>query len=93
MYQVTLICKGVPTQLGQAGAIDITEEFTHRLWHQNVLCEWDGEQLLLHAESDWDADGKALLDEFSDAISACIVGTFGYGLEVKSVIVVPTAGN
>jgi hypothetical protein len=30
MYQVTLICKDVPTQLGQAGAIDITEEFTHR---------------------------------------------------------------
>jgi hypothetical protein len=93
MYQVTLICKDVPTQLGQAGAIDITEEFTHRPWHQNVLCEWDGQQLVLHAESDWDSDGKALLDEFSDAVSACIAGTFGYGLEVKSVIVVPSASS
>jgi hypothetical protein len=93
MYRVTLICKGVPTQLGQAGAIDVTEEFTHRPWHQNVLCEWNGQELLLHAESDWDVDGKALLDEFSDAISACIAGTFGYGLEVKSIIVVPSTCN
>jgi hypothetical protein len=89
VYRVTLSCKGVPTQLGQVGAADITEEFTHRPWHQNVLCEWDGEQLLLHADSDWDADGKALLDEFSDAVSACIAGTFGYSLEVKSIVVSP----
>jgi hypothetical protein len=72
---------------------DIAEEFTHRPWHQNVVCEWDGQQLLLHAETDWDADSKALLDEFSDAVSACIAGTFRYGLEVKSVIRVPSASD
>ena len=90
MYRVTLTCKGVPTQLGQSGASAITEEFTHRPWHQSVLCEWDGQQLILNAESDWDGDGKALLDEFSDAISACIAGAFAYSLEVKSVVVVPS---
>jgi hypothetical protein len=88
MYRVTLTCKGVPTQLGQVGATDITEEFTHRPQHQNVLCEWDGQQLLLRAESDWDGDGKALLEEFSDAVSACITGTFGYSIEVKAIVVV-----
>lgn len=82
MYRITLACKGVPSQLGPVAAADVTEEFSHRPWHQNVRCDWDGEQLLLHAENDWDADGKALLDEFSDVVSACIEGTFGYGLEV-----------
>ena len=86
MYRIILVCNGVPAPLGQQGAVDITEEFTHRPWHQNVRCDWDGEQLLLHAENDWDEDGKALLDEFSDAVSACIEGTFGYQLGVKSII-------
>ena len=85
MYRITLACTGVPSQIGPVGAIDVTEEFSHRPWHQNARCEWDGERLLLHAENDWDADGKALLDEFSDAISACIQGTIGYGLEVVSI--------
>jgi hypothetical protein len=45
--------------------------------------------LLLYAENDWDGDAKALLDEFSDAISACIEGTFGYGIEVVSIATTP----
>lgn len=85
MYHVILACKGVPAALGAAGALDVAEEFTHRPWQQNVRCEWDGQELLLFAENDWDADAKALLDEFSDAISACIPGTFGYGIEIRSI--------
>jgi hypothetical protein len=85
MYKVILACKGVPPELGVAAATDISEEFTHRQWHQNVRCEWDQTRLLLHADNDWDADAKALLDEFSDAISACIPGTFGYSIEVVSI--------
>lgn len=85
MYRITLACNGIPSRLGPVGAADVTEEFSHRPWHQNVRCEWDGERLLLHAENDWDADGKALLDEFSDAVSASIEETFGYGLEVVSI--------
>ena len=85
IYRVTLACNGVPTELGPLGATDITEEFTHRPWHRNVYCEWDGLRLLLYAENDWDADAKALIDEFSDAISACISGTFDGGIEVQSI--------
>lgn len=85
MYQLTLVCKGVPSELGQQGVLDITEEFMHRPWHQSVSCTWDGEQLILCAENDWDPDGKAILDEFSDAVSACISGTFESELQIRSI--------
>jgi hypothetical protein len=91
MYRITLACKGVPDALGPGGALDVVEEFSHRPWHQNVRCEWNGQELLLFAENDWDADAKALLDEFSDVISACIPGTFGYGIEIRSITSGPTA--
>jgi hypothetical protein len=59
-----------------------------RPWHDKVLCVWDGKELLLHAESDWDADGKALVDEFSDSISACIEGGFDGAIEVRAISLV-----
>ena len=74
MYRIVLACKGVHANVGAVAARDITEEFTHRPWHQNVRCEWDGTRLMLLAENDFDSDGLALLDEFSDAISASIAG-------------------
>ena len=85
MYQITLACEGVPPELGPAAAIDITEEFTHRQWHQNVRCEWDRTRLLLYAENDWDGGAKALIDEFSDAISACIQGGFESGIKIVAI--------
>jgi len=63
---------GVPASAGPQGAIDIAEEFTHRPWHQNVNCSRDGRDLILTAENDYDEKGLALLDEFSDAVVACI---------------------
>jgi hypothetical protein len=75
-YRVVLACDGVPLDAGPRGAVDIAEEFTHRPWHQNVTCTWDGQSLILEAENDFDADGLALMDEFSDAISACIKDLF-----------------
>src|SRR6267143_2740844 len=68
MYRIVLACKGVPADVGAVAARDITEEFTHRPWHQNVRCEWDGSRLILQADNDFDSNGLALLDEFSDAI-------------------------
>jgi hypothetical protein len=82
MHRITLACEDVPPELGPAAAIDITEEFTHRPWRQNVRCEWDRTRLLLYAENDWDGDAKALIDEFSDAISACIQGGFEGGIKI-----------
>jgi hypothetical protein len=83
-YRITLACIGVPPELGLQGAIDIGEEFTHRHWHQNVCCEWDGTALILHAENDYDPDGKALMDEFSDSICACLK-PFDGDIEIRSI--------
>ena len=90
-YQITLTCSGIPVSEGAQGAINITEEFTHRSWHHNVRCEWNGSLLILHAENDYDADGKALIDEFSDAISANITELGEGGIEIRSIIAVPSS--
>ena len=88
MYRITLASNCVKADTGEAAARDITEEFTHRPWHQNVRCEWDGSRLLLHAENDYDSNGLALMDEFSDAISACIDEPLEGNIEVLSVATV-----
>jgi hypothetical protein len=85
MYRIVLACNGVPADVGAVAACDITEEFTHRPSHQNVHCEWDGSRLILQADSDFDSKGIALLDEFSDAISASIANGFDGDIEVVSV--------
>jgi hypothetical protein len=79
----------VPSHVGSELAIDVAEEFTHRPWDQNVSCKWDGTVLILQAENDWDADAKALTDEFSDAISTNANVSEG-DIEVRSITVLPT---
>ena len=91
MYRVVLTCSGVPEHCGAAAAIDITEEFTHRPWQENARCTWDGIFLRLHAENDFDQDGAALTDEFSDAIAACIAEPFDGSITVESVTAIPAA--
>ncbi len=86
MYRITLECSGVPPGAGDDAAIDIAEEFTHRPWHKNVHCEWDGEFLILTAENDFDSEGKALQDEFSDAICACVAEPCDGDIHVRSVV-------
>jgi hypothetical protein len=56
------------------------------------MCEWDGTSLILQAESDWDADAKALTDEFSDAIFAN-TDAFEGDIEVRSITVMPAASK
>ncbi len=85
MYRIVLHCKGVPTHAGAAGARDISDEFRHRSRHENVTCVWDGSQLILQAENDFDSNGLALVDEFSDAISACIEDGFDGHVEILSI--------
>ena len=63
MYRIVLACSGIPSNEGPAGAEGVREEFTHRPWHKNVKCEWNGAQLILHADNDYDSNGKALVDE------------------------------
>ena len=90
MYRIVLACKCVPADVGAVAARDITEEFTHRPWHQNVHCDWDGSRLILQADNDFDSNGLALLDEFSDATSASITDGFDGGIDVVSVSPLPT---
>ena len=90
MYRIVLACKGVPVDVGAVAARDIAEEFTNRPWHQNVHCEWDGSRVILQADNDFDSNGLALLDEFSDAISASITDAFDGGIDVVSVSPLPT---
>jgi hypothetical protein len=85
MYRIVLGCKGVPANAGAVAARDVSEEFKHRPWHENVTCVWDGSQLILQANNDFDSDGLALVDEFSDAISACIKDAFDGDIEIFSI--------
>jgi hypothetical protein len=85
MHRIVLACNGVPADVGAVAAGDITEEFSHRPWHQKVHCERDGSRLILQADNDFDSNGLALLDEFSDAISACIADGFDGDIDVVSV--------
>lgn len=90
MYRIVLACGGVPAEVGTVAARDIAEEFAHRPWHQNVRCDWDGSRLTLQADNDFDSNGLALIDEFSDAISASIADGFDGGIDVASVSSLPT---
>jgi len=86
MFRIVLTCSGVPSDVGAAAAAEITEEFTHRPWHSNAECRWDGERLTLQAENDFDSNGDALADEFSDAIAACIAPGFDGSIAKVSVV-------
>jgi hypothetical protein len=85
LFKITFACEGVPKHLGAQAAIDIAEDFKQRPWHQNVTCTWDGSRLLLTAENDYDENGLALQDEFSDEISACVSDGFDGSLRLISV--------
>lgn len=84
-FRIVLACTGVPPNLGEQGAADIAEEFSHRQWHQDVRCDWDGSSLILQAVNDYDEDGKALADEFSDTIAACIADGFYGEISLRSI--------
>jgi len=85
MYRIIMACEGVPANSGAEAARDIAGEFTRRPGHKNVTCVWDGSKLILQAENDWDSDGLALIDEFSDAISAYLKGGFDGDIKILSI--------
>jgi hypothetical protein len=78
-YRIKLRCDGIPVDESEAGARCITSDFRmNRTWHQNAVCTWDGRSLHLTVENDFDKNGLATLDEFSDELSACLEDG-GYG--------------
>lgn len=89
-FRITLSCSGVPAAAGSEAALDITKEFEeHHPWHKNVQCVWDGSRLVLTATNDYDSDGAALSDEFSDSLSAYIAEPFDGDLKVERVEELP----
>jgi hypothetical protein len=83
-YRIVLACDGIPDDRGLQAAMDVAEEFAHRPWHEIVECKWKDGALLLSAENEYDPKGLALMDEFSDAISACLAADFGYSIRLVS---------
>ncbi len=84
-YRAVLQCDEVPPALGAEGAKRITANFAKRNWHRNAMCSWDGKHLTLSVENDFDRDGRAVMDEFSDEISASICEGFDGDVRVISV--------
>ena len=85
MYRVVLASACVTPDVAEQVARDVTEEFTRRPWHSNAKCKWDGVRLVLQADNDFDSNGLALRDEFSDAISAYINEPLDGDIEIVSV--------
>ena len=72
MFEIIVSCRGVSEQAALACLGDLLQEFAERPWQTAVRCRWDNGQILLQARNDYDSTGQALLDEFSDAICACV---------------------
>jgi hypothetical protein len=85
VFRIILSCNGIPPSAAPEAALDIATDFTeHRPWHRKVSCRWTGSHLLLQAENDFDSEGLALMDEFSDCLSAYIAEPFDGEIKLES---------
>ena len=85
MFIIRMSCDGVPQSFGAQGSVCITEEFAQRTWHTSALCTWNGSSLVLEVENDFDENGSATQDEFSDLISGCIQPGFDGDITIESI--------
>lgn len=88
-YRVVVRCQGLPPDAGMEAAKNITAGFSKRKWHRKAVCSWDGKCLTLAVENEFDREGRATLDEFSDEISACVKGGFDGDMRVISATEIP----
>ena len=73
MFKITIRAGGIDPSLGPAAVGDIESEFRdNRPWHERVTCTFSNGMLTLVAFNDFDREGLALSDEFSDCLSARI---------------------
>lgn len=86
MLRIAVQCSGLSEAEGAAAVPGILEEFSHRPWHTDVECSWASGTLTLTASNDFDSNGQALLDEFGDAILACIHCSGPIRVDVVSVV-------
>ncbi len=87
MFRVTVCCEGIAAKDWPAALADVAKEFISRPWNRIFDCRWEGDTLVLVADSDMDDDGEALAGEFSDTIAAYAPGTPGYRVRILSVTV------
>ena len=85
MFRTTVSCEGIAPEKWPEALSDVREEFISRHWHRIIEIRWSGQRLLLTVENDYDANGEALADEFSDTIAAYAPGTPGYSVRIVSV--------
>jgi hypothetical protein len=88
MFRVSVSCEGILPADWPGAIADVAEEFASRPWQKIADCRWDGSMLILVADNDYDDDGEALADEFSDAIAAYAPGTPMYEVRILSVAVI-----
>jgi hypothetical protein len=86
MFIIKLICRGIPKELGPKAATNITEEFRYCSCHFNAICRWREDALQLEATSEFDSEGRALAEEFSEAIAACVAEPFDGAILVEQVV-------
>lgn len=88
MYRITIACRGLCDDDGREGPAAILEEFENRPWHTDVTCAWADGVLRISATNDDDHNGQALLDEYGDAVMACvwIAGENSVGFDIESVV-------
>ena len=91
MYRVTVKCERIPCASWPEALEDVRDEFKYRPWHAVQDVYWSHEALFLVAVNDYDQDGEALADEFSDTVAAYAPGTQGYRVSVISVELVDDA--
>ncbi len=72
MFEIVVSCRGVSEQAALDCLDDLLREFAERPWQTAVRCRWENGQIFLHVRNDYDSTGQAVLDEFSDAICACV---------------------
>ena len=88
MFRVSVCCEGIAQPDWPDAVSDVKQEFVSRHWHQIVDCRWEGATLILVADNDYDHNGEALADEFSDTVAAYAPGTPGYRVKIQSVTIV-----
>jgi hypothetical protein len=71
MYRVVAVCNGVVPSCAEEAARDITAAFAaYGDLYQSVRCDWNGAELVLRVESDWDEDGELTADYFQKCVFA-----------------------
>jgi len=86
MYRITVACLGISPDDWPDAISDVNSEFADRLHHRIMSVNWLGADLVVVAENDYDSDGEAFADEYSDTVAAYAPGTPGYSIRIVSVV-------